>query len=200
MKQELYRLYNGELSSILTADEGMMIVRNADSMRFGGQVYLGYRFENGKAIMEMPSDFHQEPWVDEEEQHDDSEPTPEELLARAKSAKIAELEVYDASDAVNSFSVNGKVIWLDAATRQQLRISLDAMQQAGRENVTKWFDGEQYTYPIDVWYYMLAQVEVYASDALNVTEAHKAAINALASVTEVEGYDYTQGYPEKLSF
>ena len=30
MKQELYRLYNGELSSILTADEGMMIVRNAD--------------------------------------------------------------------------------------------------------------------------------------------------------------------------
>ena len=127
-------------------------------------------------------------------------PTPEELLERAKSAKIAELEAYDASDAVNSFSVNGKQMWLDAQTRQQLRISLDAMQQAGRENVTKWFDGEQYTYPIDIWFYMLAQVEVYASDALNVTESHKAAINALTSVAEVEGYDYTQGYPEKLQF
>ena len=91
-------------------------------------------------------------------------------------------------------------MWLDAQTRQQLRISLDAMQQAGRETVTKWFDGEQYTYPIDVWYYMLAQVEVYASDALNVTESHKAAVNALTSVAEVEGYDYTQFYPDKLSF
>ena len=63
-------------------------------------------------------------------------PTPEELLARAKANKIAELEAYDASENVNSFSVDGKTMWLDAATRQQLRISLDAMQQAGRENVT----------------------------------------------------------------
>lgn len=126
-------------------------------------------------------------------------PTPEELLARAKANKIAELEAYDDSE-VNSFSVNGKDMWLDHDLRQQLRISLDALSQAGRENVTKWFDGVDYTYPIDVWYYMLGLVEVYASDALNVTESHKAAINALESVTEVEGYDFTVGYPEKLSF
>ncbi len=128
------------------------------------------------------------------------EPTSEQLLARAKSAKIAELEAYDSSDAVNSFSVNGKQMWLDAATRQQLRISLDAMQQAGRGTVTKWFDGEQYTYPIDVWYQMLAAVEVYASDALNVTELHRAGINALTTIQEVDDYDYTIGYPEKLEF
>ena len=127
-------------------------------------------------------------------------PTPEELLQRAKSAKIAELEAYDASEEVNSFVVNGKTMWLDAATRQRLRISLDAMQQAGRENVTKWFDGVKYTYPIDVWYYMLGLVEVYASDALNVTESHKAAINALTSVSDVEAYDFRQSYPEKLVF
>ena len=74
------------------------------------------------------------------------------------------------------------------------------MQQTGRDTVTKWFDGEKYAYPIDVWYYMLSQVEVYASDALNVTESHKAAINAMASVAEVEAYDYEQNYPEKLVF
>jgi hypothetical protein len=146
----------------------------------------------------IPSVEQLESWGFEE--YIEPEPTPEELLARAKSAKIAELEAYDASDAVNSFSVNGKTIWLDAQTRQQLRISLDAMQQAGRENVTKWFDGEKYSYPIDVWYYMLGLVEVYASDALNVTESHKAAINALTSVSDVEAYDYTVGYPDKLSF
>lgn len=125
-------------------------------------------------------------------------PTPEELLARAKANKIAELEAYDASE-VNSFSVDGKDMWLDHDVRQQLRISLDALSQAGRENVTKWFDGLEYTYPIDVWYYMLGLVEVYASDALNVTEAHKAAINALENIEDVEAYKFT-GYPEKLSF
>ena len=74
------------------------------------------------------------------------------------------------------------------------------MQQTGRDTVTKWFDGEKYAYPIDVWYYMLSQVEVYASDALNVTESHKAAINALEDIEEVEDYNFQSGYPEKLSF
>lgn len=132
------------------------------------------------------------------EEYIEPTPTPEELLERAKASKIAELEAYDDSE-VNSFSVNGKDMWLDHDVRQQLRISLDALSQAGRETVTKWFDGVEYTYPIDVWYYMLGQVEVYASDALNVTESHKAAINALESIEDVEAYQFS-GYPEKLSF
>ena len=154
--------------------------------------------ENGTLTSGVPSveqltEWGFEEWVE-------PTPTPEQLLERAKANKIAELEAYDQSDAVNSFSVNGKEMWLDAQTRQQLRISLDANQQAGRETVTKWFDGVQYTYPIEVWYYMLGNVEVYAGDALNVTESHKAAINALESVEDVEVYDFTIGYPEKLSF
>lgn len=127
------------------------------------------------------------------------EPTPEELLARAKANKIAKLEAYDASE-VNSFSVNGKDMWLDHDVRQQLRISLDALHQAGRETASKWFDGIEYTYPIDVWYYMLGLVEVYASDALNVTEGHRAAIGGLSTVEAVEGYDFEVGYPSKLQF
>lgn len=158
---------------------------------------LTRKIDNG-VFSGIPSVEQLESWGYEE--YIEPTPTPEELLARAKASKIAELEAYDASEEVNSFSVNGKEMWLDAQTRQQLRISLDAMQQAGRETVTKWFDGDQYTYPIDVWYYMLSQVEVYAADALNVTESHKAAINALTSVSEVEAYDYTVGYPIKLQF
>lgn len=133
------------------------------------------------------------------EEYIEPTPTPEELLARAKANKIAELEAYDQSE-VNSFSVNGKDMWLDHDVRQQLRISLDALSQAGRENVTKWFDGVEYTYPIDVWYYMLGLVEVYASDALNVTESHKAAINAKTTVKQVEDYNFQSEYPPKLSF
>lgn len=152
----------------------------------------------GGVFTGIPSEERLKAWGFEEWVEPES--TPEEILARAKENKIAELESYDSSDAVNSFSVSGKDMWIDAQTRQQLRISLDAMQAIGRETVTKWFDGEQYTYPTSLWYQMLAAVEVYASDALNVTESHKAAINALTAIQEVEGYDYTTGYPEKLEF
>ena len=154
------------------------------------------KYINGSLFSGIPSVEQLESWGFEE--YIEPTPTPEELLARAKADKIAELEAYDANE-VNSFSVNGKDMWLDHDVRQQLRISLDAMQQAGRENVTKWFDGIEYTYPIDVWYYMLGLVEVYASDALNVTESHKAAINALDDIEDVEAYQFT-GYPPKLSF
>ena len=174
------RYYNPTTKQWYT--EGQSLTRNIPNGVFSG----------------IPSEQRLESWGFEE--WVEPTPTPEELLARAKDNKIAELEAYDSSDAVNSFSVNGKDMWIDAQTRQQLRISLDAMQAIGRETVTKWFDGEQYTYPTSLWYQMLAAVEVYASDALNVTESHKAAINALTAIQEVEGYDYTTGYPEKLEF
>ena len=45
---------------------------------------------------------------------------------------------------------------------------------------------------------MLNALEVYASEALNVTEAHRAAINALTSIEEIDEYDFTTGYPKKI--
>ena len=155
------------------------------------------KYINGSLFSGIPSEQRLTEWGFEE--YIEPTPTPEELLARAKANKIAELEAYDASE-VNSFSVNGKDMWLDHDVRQQLRISLDALSQAGREAVTKWFDGLEYTYPIDVWYYMLGLVEVYASDALNVTESHKAAINAKTTVKQVNSYNFKKDYPEKLVF
>lgn len=128
------------------------------------------------------------------------EPTSEELLEQARQNKLAELEAYDNSEEVNSFTVGGKQMWLDVQTRQQLRISLDAMQAVGRESVTKWFEGVEYTYPIQTWYQMLAAVEVYAADALNVTELHRKDIQEIDNIEDLEIYDYTVGYPEKLVF
>ena len=47
---------------------------------------------------------------------------------------------------------------------------------------------------------MLDKLSVYASEALNVTERHKAEVRAITSIEAVESYDYKTGYPEKLSF
>lgn len=128
------------------------------------------------------------------------EPTAEELLAAAKAGKLTEIEAYDQSEAVNQFYLGGVPMWLDAPTRQQLRISIDAYQATGAEQVTKWFGGQQFTFPTSAWLQMLNALEVYAAEALNVTEAHKAAVSALSSVEAVEQYDITSDYPESLVF
>lgn len=127
-------------------------------------------------------------------------PTPEELLARAKADKIAELAAYDSSDAVNSFSVNGVSMWVPADKRAVLRISIEAYKALGAENITKVWEGQEYTFSTSDWDTMLNKVEVYASECFNQTQRHIAAINALNTLDEITDYDYTVDYPEKLEF
>ena len=126
------------------------------------------------------------------------QPTAEELLEKARLERLAALDEYDSSDSVNSFTLNGNPMWLDYSTRQQLRTSIEAYQAQGIDNVTKWFNGVQFTFHTSVWLQMLNALEVYASEALNVTEAHRAAINALTSIAEIDEYDFTVGYPKKI--
>lgn len=128
------------------------------------------------------------------------DPTDEELLANAKRDKLDDIEGYDSSDAVNSFTLNGVKLWLDAQTRQQLRISIDAYKAMNMQTVTKWFKGVEYTFPVALWEQMLNALEVYASEALNVTERHKSTVAALQTIAEVEAYDITTGYPQQLIF
>lgn len=124
----------------------------------------------------------------------------EELIANAKQNKIAEIDAYNDSDDVNSFTIGNIDMWLDVPTRQQLRTSINAYIANNYSVVTKWFDGNSYTFPCTMWISMLDQLEVYAGDALNTTEMHKANIARLNTVEEIEGYDYTAGYPQKLVF
>lgn len=120
-------------------------------------------------------------------------------LELARGNKLMAIEDYDQSDNVNQFFLGGVPMWLDAPTRQQLRISIEAYQATGAETVTKWFGGQQFTFPTSAWLQMLNALEVYAAEALNVTEAHKAAVMAMDNVEDIEAYDITAGYPEKLN-
>jgi hypothetical protein len=120
-------------------------------------------------------------------------------LELARGNKLMAIEDYDQSNNVNEFYLGGVPMWLDAPTRQQLRISIEAYQATGAETVTKWFGGQQFTFPTSAWLQMLNALEVYAAEALNVTEAHKSAVMAMDNVEDIEAYDITAGYPEKLN-
>lgn len=133
-----------------------------------------------------------------DEQYDELYPIVDEL-GDAKRTKLMAINVYDQSDNVNQFMLGGVPMWLDAPTRQTLRISIETYQATGAETVTKWFGGQQFAFPTSAWLQMLNALEVYAAEALNVTEAHKAAVMAMNNVEDIEDYDITQGYPQKLN-
>lgn len=127
------------------------------------------------------------------------EPTEEELIERARENKLAEIDAYDDSIHVNIFYLAGQPLWLDAQTRQTLRISIESYQAMGIESVTKWFNDQQYTFPTMAWLQMLVALEVYAAEALNATEMHRSTVRHLETREEIEAYDITAGYPEILN-
>lgn len=128
------------------------------------------------------------------------EPTNVEKLAAAKAEKIAQIEAYDASPNVEQFTINDIPMWLGHELRQQIRTSAIAYRASGYTQMTKVFGGAEFTFEIDVWIQMLNALEVYAAEALNTTERHKNAIDAMVNIQDVIDYNYTQGYPTKLVF
>lgn len=119
-------------------------------------------------------------------------------LQTAKQLKIAEIDAYDKSSAVNGFALNGAVVWLDKATRVGLMNSTSIAKAMGKTTTTLWFGGMQIEVNCDKAIGLLSALEMYALECFNVTAAHKKAVAELNTVEDVLGYDYTQGYPEQL--
>lgn len=131
---------------------------------------------------------------------DGKEPTTAELLAVAKSKKQTEITEYDNSANVNSFIIGGLPMWLNFELRSRLKASLEAIEAAGGESMTKSFGGIEYTFSTAQWRAMVNAVENYAGQCQTITEGHRAAVEALTTVKKVQSYDYTVGYPEKINF
>ncbi|WP_455612863.1 DUF4376 domain-containing protein [Bacteroides congonensis] len=121
-------------------------------------------------------------------------------LDELKGMKIAEINAYDKSDSVNSFTLTGKKIWLDKETRVGLVNSIGIEKEAGRIQTTLWYNAEKYVIPVDDSLAMLNQLELYALDCYNVTQSHIAAVKSLSDAGQVEAYNYKTGYPEQPKF
>lgn len=120
-------------------------------------------------------------------------------LARAKREVLKQIEAYDTSSAVNSFVLNGAVVWLDKATRVGLMNSTTIAKAMGQATTTLWLGGTKLEVACDKAIQLLSALEMYALECFNVTAAHKKAVGELTSVGEVLTYDYTKGYPAKLT-
>lgn len=78
--------------------------------------------------------------------------------------------------------------------------SLSCEKDAGREVTTLWLDTTPITLAVELAIALLSALELYALECFNVTAQHKANVEALDSIEAVEAYDYTAGYPQRLSF
>jgi hypothetical protein len=121
-------------------------------------------------------------------------------IEEALKMKISEIQLFDKSNSVNSFDLLGKSMWLDKSTRVGLFNSITIEKNAGKTHTVLWYDAVKYIIPIPDALSMLNEIEMYALNCYNVTQSHIAAVRALQTIEEIENYDYTIGYPEKLSF
>lgn len=119
-------------------------------------------------------------------------------LATAKTQKIAEIDAYDTSPAVNGFILNGQRVWLDFGLRDRVYQGNERLQRIGRTDTTLWLGKQCYNLSIEQAQNIISHIEAYAKDCYNVTAAHKKAVSELNSIGEVEKYDITAGYPAQL--
>lgn len=125
--------------------------------------------------------------------------TANRRLARAKREVLKQIEAYDTSSAVNGFVLNGAVVWLDKATRVGLMNSTAIAKAMGQATTTLWLGDVKLEVACDKAIQLLSALEMYALECFNVTAAHKKAVGELTDIAEVLSYDYTKGYPEKLT-
>lgn len=124
------------------------------------------------------------------------EPTLEEI----KQGKINEILSYDSSSAVNEFSMGGVPMWLDKLTRVGLRDRLISESTLGKTETTLWYNSQMFVVNIEKAKHMLILLENYASECYDNTQRHVSEVLKLSTIDEVLAYDYTIGYPDKLTF
>lgn len=121
-------------------------------------------------------------------------------IEQAKTEMEYNIRAYDSSKNVNSFYIQGIEVWLDKATRAGLKLRFEAELSMGKETTTLWYNNMQFPLSVENAVNMLYAIEIYASACYDNTQRHIAVVSKLESIEEVDAYDYTSGYPEKLQF
>lgn len=107
------------------------------------------------------------------------------------------IKLYDSSSFVNEFIINNIPVWLDKNTRTGLKLRFESEEG---DSTILWYNGLQFELPIDIAVNMLKAVEQYASKCYDTTQQHLANVMKLQTIEDINNYDYTSNYPDKLIF
>lgn len=124
----------------------------------------------------------------------------ETSLDKAKNLKRRDILSYDSSNNVNIFYINDIPVWLDKATRAGLKLRFEAEIASGKTETVLWYNNMSFPLPLENSIKILYTIELYASECYDNTQRHIANVDSLETTTDVNNYDYTTGYPDKLRF
>lgn len=108
----------------------------------------------------------------------------------------AKIHNYDSSNEVNSFILKDNKYWLSKDTR----VSLQHLINCSKDEVSIVLGNQIVTTSKDKASKFLSQLEVYAGQCYLQTQKHLFAVKELKTVEDLINYDYTKGYPEKITF
>lgn len=105
------------------------------------------------------------------------------------------IKLYDSSVDVNSFLIEGSPFWLDKATR----VGLMHLANCSSDDLQLVLGDKVLTFPVDFAKAFLAKLEVYAGQCYLQTQKHLIAVKELTNIEDIINYDYTAGYPDKIT-
>ena len=114
--------------------------------------------------------------------------------------KLMQIEMYDRSEAVNSFVVNGISTWLTPDVRSNYKNSIESAELLGETHITFIIAGIVATTTLPEARVMLAKIQRYADNCTIVTKTHKEEVKGLIDIVMIDAYDYAAGYPNKEEF
>lgn len=128
-------------------------------------------------------------------------PITQRTLDDAKAEMIQKIDDYDSSDNVNGFTVNDSIEgWFTPEERSNYNSSISAAKLLGVDELSFFVGDMLITVPTLMAEQMLAQLQLYADQCYIVTRGHKADVEELQTIEEVDAYPYQSGYPQKLNF
>lgn len=125
---------------------------------------------------------------------------PKRTINQAINEMMESIIAYDSSDEVNTFYIGDLSVWLDKATRAGLKLRFEAEIAIGQTDTILWYNNMQFPLTLENAIQMLYAIEIYASACYDNTQRHMAEVSKLTTLEEIDSYDYTLGYPEKLQF
>lgn len=108
---------------------------------------------------------------------------------------LKKIEQYDKSDNVNSFIYKGSKYWLD----KQQRSCMKTVAESGLESIEIVFGDISITLSSEFVKQFILALEAYAYKCYVNTAKHLQTAASLEKLEDIINYDYTTGYPEKIT-
>lgn len=108
---------------------------------------------------------------------------------------IEKIKLYDKSENINSFIFNNEQRWLDKNTR----LGLMHLANCSEEDVPVVINEQTVVFHNSELKTFLTKLEIYASKCFLKTQEHISNVKQLKTLEEIINYDYTAGYPEKIT-